>query len=143
MLRIFKSKDSSDDVKGYAAYYLGILYTPEAVFTSEVVDTLASQMTLNLPRGGHLSIDESQWRMWPVVGALVNIGTPSIPAMIRNVSTSDDAEVVKLSLQVLCRIDGDKDIVRLRLQKALEKEPDKTKQTRLQTALTALETVKF
>jgi len=132
LLRLLNAKDSNDCVKCYAAYYLGILHSAEAV------DSLASQITLNCARFVHSIQGITPWRMCPATAALVAIGAPSIPAMIRNVSASDDAQVVKLSLAVLCRIDGDKDIVRLRLQKALEKEPDKTKQARLQTALTTL-----
>jgi hypothetical protein len=52
---------------------------------------------------------------------------------------SDKATVTKLSLQVLYGIEGDKDIVRLRLQKALEAETNPQKKARLQSAIQELE----
>lgn len=74
----------------------------------------------------------------PISTALVKIGIPSIPAVIRNLAESDDAKVRELSLEVLYRIERDKDIVQLRLQKALAAEKDLQKQARLQSALKAL-----
>jgi len=76
------------------------------------------------------------------VDALIKIGNPSIPAMMRNLAESDDAKARELSLQVLTRIDGDKDISQLRLQKTLKAETDSTKQTRLQAALKSLAELK-
>jgi hypothetical protein len=73
-----------------------------------------------------------------VIDALIAIGNPSIPAMIRNLADSDDARVRELSLQVLTRIDGDKDISKLRLQRALKTGKDSQKQARLQAALKSL-----
>jgi HEAT repeat protein len=70
--------------------------------------------------------------------ALVAIGTPSIPAVIRNLENSDDAKVRQPSLNVLVRIEGDKDVVQLRLQKALDAQSDTTKKARLQLALKSL-----
>ena len=74
--------------------------------------------------------------------ALIKIGTPSIPAMIRNLKESDDARVRELSLEILYHIEGDKDIVQLRLQKALKAEKDLQKQARLQAALKSLSEIK-
>lgn len=61
-------------------------------------------------------------------------GCPSIPAMLRNLEESDDAQMRKLSLEVIYRIKSDKDIAQLRLQKALHAETDTQKQARLQAA---------
>ncbi|MGH7976621.1 MAG: HEAT repeat domain-containing protein [Limisphaerales bacterium] len=117
-----------------AAYYLG-----EMRFTGAVED-LASGIALRFDRSRIqldylIKIDISEY---PAMDALIKIGNPSIPAVIRNLAESDDAQVRKLSLQVLYRIDGDKDIVQLRLQKALKVETDSQKQARLQSALKAL-----
>ncbi len=49
----------------------------------------------------------------------------------------------RVSLQVLTRIDGDKDISRLRLQKALNAQKDSQKQARLQMALKTLGETQF
>ena len=75
----------------------------------------------------------------PAVEALIKIGNPSIPAVIRNLAESDDAKVRELSLKVLKSIDGDKDISQLRLQKAFKAETASQKQARLQAALKDLE----
>ena len=74
--------------------------------------------------------------------ALIKIGNPSIPAVIRNLAESDDAKVRELSLTALYHIDGDKDITQLRLQKALKAEKDLQKQARLQAALKSLSEIK-
>ena len=64
---------------------------------------------------------------YPVVDALVKIGNPSIPAVIQNLAETEDGQVIELSLEVLYRIEGDKDIVQLRLQKASFAESDPIK----------------
>ena len=68
----------------------------------------------------------------------MKIGSPAIPPLIQNLEESDDPTVRKLSLFVLCFIDGDKDIVQLRLQKALKAEKDPKKQARIQAAIKSL-----
>ena len=138
LLKLLNAPNSSNNVKRYAAYYLGQLRAVEAI------DCLAAQITLkpNFPVGGSLYVVESPWNGEPAVGALITIGTPSIPAAIRNLAESDNAKVRKLSLQVLVRIDGDRDISQLRVQKALKAEKDSQKQARLQTALKSLSEIK-
>jgi hypothetical protein len=74
--------------------------------------------------------------------ALIEIGNPSTPAVIRNLADSDDPKVRELSLRVLTRIDNDKDISQLRLQKVLKAETDPKKQARLKAALNALAEMK-
>ena len=80
---------------------------------------------------------------YPVMDALIKIGNPSILAVIQNLAKSDDISVRELSLKTLYNIDGDKDIVRLRLQKALKSEPEPQEQARLQMALKRLEETTF
>jgi hypothetical protein len=115
--------------KCYAAYCLGVMRA------SEAADSLAAQITI---RGSEHGLEEPIGGYEPAVTALITIGTPSIPAVIRNLAESDDAKVRELSLQVLYHIEGDKDIVQLRLQKALAAEKDSQKQARLQSALKSL-----
>ena len=62
---------------------------------------------------------------------------------IRNLAESEDAKIIELSLEALCRIEGDKDIVGLRLQKALATEKDSQKQARIQSASKALAETSF
>jgi HEAT repeat protein len=135
LLNIFKNPKSSNPNRCAAAFYLGEMRSPNAV------DALAPEIMLHL---NGVSIDEIPMIMGnPVADALVKIGNPSIPAVIRNLAESDDVQVRKLSLQVLYRIDGDKDISQLRLQKALKVEKDSQKQARLRVALKALSATSF
>jgi len=109
----------------------------------QVVNALADKVTLAFDSSRtpifHFPIISG----YPAMDALVKIGNPSIPAVIRNLEESEDAKVRELSLKVLYRIEGDKDIVQLRLQKALEVQQDSKKKARLQTALQALLDPKF
>ena len=78
----------------------------------------------------------------PAMDALVKIGSPSIPALIRNLAGSDNANVRELSLRALNQIDGDKDIVQLRLQKAMNAQIDSARKARLRSAQKSLATLK-
>ncbi len=128
LLAIFNDPKSYVFPKCCVAHYLGELRA------SEAADSLAAQITLMAPLGHHSLFNEDE----PAKTALIRIGIPSIPAVIRNLAASDDARVREFSLYVLQQIDGDKDIVQLRLQKALKAETDSQKQARLQAALKSL-----
>jgi hypothetical protein len=109
---------------------------------SSGVDVLARSITLELDPSypvDHIPIIAG----YPAMDALIKIGNPAIPAVMRNLIESDDLKVADLSLKVLYRIDGDKDIVQLRLQKALKAETDSKKQQRLRAALKALAETSF
>jgi hypothetical protein len=132
LIRVFNDpKSRAETQKCNAAYYLG------AIRASEAADSLAAQITVAPGVAG--SEPFTGWE--PVTTALVAIGTPSIPSVIRNLAESDDTKVRELSLQVLTRIDSDKDISQLRLQRALKAEKDSQKQVRLQAALKSLANV--
>jgi HEAT repeat protein len=104
----------------------------------EAVEPLASKITLKFDIS-HLLIQELPVIPGhPAMEALIQIGNPSIPAVIRNLADSDDAEIRDLSLKALYRIEGDKEIAQLRLQKAMATEKDSQKQARLQAVLKAL-----
>jgi len=138
LIKIFVNTNATDLSRGTAALYLGEMRA------SAAAEPLAQNITLNLSKAmANVFIGFPYLGGYEVQRDLVKIGLPAIRPVIRNLAESDDKLTRDLSLQTLCEIEKDKDIVRLRLQKALEKEPDKTKQTRLQTALTALDTVKF
>ena len=109
----------------------------------KVVDALAVKIALKMDLSQNIIKGYPIIAGYPAMDALIKIGNPSIPAMIRNLAESDDAKYQELSLQVLYRIDGDKDIVQLRLQKALASEKDSQKQARLQSALKALAETSF
>jgi hypothetical protein len=137
LLKIFQNQASSNHNQCAVAYYLGEMRAPQ------VVNALADKVTLAFDSSRtpifHFPIISG----YPAMDALVKIGNPSIPAVIRNLEESEDAKVRELSLKVLYRIEGDKDIVQLRLQKALEVQQDSKKKARLQTALQALLDPKF
>ena len=141
IVRLIKTVTNTNATKldhGMAAFYLGELHAVEAS------DVLAQQITLNLGME-----TTALYQGLPMVcgltsrDALIKIGTASNPAIIRNLAVSDDVKVRELSLQVLYRIEGDRDIVQLRLQKALAAEKDSTKQVRLQSALKDLAGTSF
>ena len=133
LLRIFNDPKSRVYVpKCVAAYYLGEMRAAEAA------DSLAAQITLRPPPGG-----KPYGGYYPVETALVAIGNPSIPGVIRNLAQSDDAKTREISLQVLCGIDGDKDVAELRLRKALVAEKDTQNEVRLQSAIKAIPDLKL
>lgn len=135
LLGILTDANASSLSKCCAAYYLGEFRAPTSVNALAANIKLAFDST-QIP-SSHLPV----MRKMPALEALVNIGTPSIPAVIQNLAESDDDQVRKLSLEVLVRIDRDHDISRLRLQKALEADHDAADQARLKSAINALSTI--
>jgi hypothetical protein len=133
LLDLLQRPESPNPEQCAAAYYLGELRAPEAA------SVLASKITLQYTYPvDHLTILMRS----PAFEALIKIGDPSISAVIRNLAESDDVKVRELSLQVLTRIDNDKDISKLRLQKTIKAEADPQKQARLQAALKSLTEMK-
>ena len=63
--------------------------------------------------------------------------------MIKNLEESDDAKVRESSLNVLISIEGDKDVVQLRLQKALDAQSDAKKKDRLKAAIKSIPEIKL
>jgi hypothetical protein len=140
LLDILKGEKTPNVNQCAAVYYLGKMRVAEAAkILAERIDL---QLDLTRP------IIEKHWvvceiKKYPAVEALIEIGNPSISAVIRNLAESDDVKVRELSFKVLYHIEGDKDIVQLRLQKALTAEKDLQKQARLQSALKALAETSF
>jgi hypothetical protein len=136
LLDILKSKKTSNLNQCTSAYYLGEIRNPESA--GALADLIS--LRLDISKINLIGLPDILRKIgnYPAFEALIKIGNPSIPAVIRNLAESDDAQVRKLSLQVLTRIDGDKDISQLRLQKALNAETDSTKKARLQSALKSL-----
>ena len=127
-----------ENEKSYAAYFLGEYRFPQAVNLLAKNISWEDKIRSNTERGS-----EWFWDRFPATQALVKIGNPAIPAVIRNLAESDDATFRRLSLSALYHIEGDKDIVQLRLQKALAAEKVSTKQVRLQSALKDLAGTSF
>ena len=121
---------TNNDVKCCAAYLLGEYRFSQAAGALSQVINLESRI--------HLNAREWFWDHHPAMEALVKIGNPSIPVVIQNLEDSDDVQVRELSVTVIHRIEKDKDIAELRLQKALEAQTDAKKKARLQSALKSL-----
>jgi len=135
LLGVLKDPKTSKLNQCAAAHYLGKMRVSDAV--SALADDIKLRLDKSqLPLMKHSVVTDITEH--PAMDALINIGNPSIPAVIRNLAENDDAKVRELSLQVLYRIDGDKDISQLRLQRALKAEKDLQKQARLQAALKSL-----
>ena|SRR5271157_2306329 len=132
LLKIFKESQSSNFERCAAAFYLGEIHA------SNAVDALASNITLSLKRPTNRLTMRP-----PAIEALIKIGNPSIPAVIRNLADNADTQVRGFSLKVLYCIDGDRDIVQLRLQKAMAAQSDQQNKARLQLALKALGETSF
>lgn len=133
------------EVKLDAARALGQYRAPEAV--AVLVKNL--QLEIAFEKQSHqilsgLDTDEQHaFRLKPISTGIEKLGSPAIPALLGCLVANDDAKVRELSLKILYHIDGDKDIVQLRLQKALAAEKDSQKQARLQSALKSLADTSF
>jgi hypothetical protein len=121
---------SSKDVKACAAYLLGQYRIAEAV------QNLAAAITLDMGFG--IQKRERLWGQYPVVQALVQIGQPSVPYMVRNLEESDDAKMRELSLKVVRHVVGPETAAFL-MKRAMEEQEDAEKRDRLNSALRTLE----
>jgi hypothetical protein len=83
---------------------------------------------------------ENLWDRYPVVEALIRIGNPAIPEMIRNIETSEDNKVRELSARVIRYVEG-AEIGRIVIEKAIEKQTDPRRKARLEAALKYCETL--
>lgn len=132
LLKTFNNPKTPNFNRCTCALYLGEMRAADAA------SALAPAISLELDP--HVDIKGVMLAQFdPAFNALVKLGAPAIPALIRNLAESDDANVRTLSLKALYQIDGDRDIVRLRLQKALKAETQPRKQARLRAAVTAVE----
>jgi hypothetical protein len=89
----------SDETRCIAAYLLGELRAVESV-------PVLSKALANPPGRKDFS-DESRYDS-PIFRALVNIGRPSVSAMIENVENSDNPKLRKNSMDVLLHVLGGK-----------------------------------
>lgn len=133
LLSLLNDSNTHSIAKCYAATYLGMMHA------SEAATSLASNITIVVAQDSHHMECPPVGSFEPMSDALITIGTPSIFAVIQNLEESDDLKVRKPSLNVLIQIEGDKDIVRLRLQKALDAQSNTVKKARLQLAIKTLE----
>ena len=93
-----QTRNTGDVNKCIAAYYLG-----EMRF-SPAVEPLANNIKVNL-ENSHVLIDGLPVILrYPSRDALVKIGWPSVPAVVRNFADSDDLLMRKLSADVLAQL---------------------------------------
>jgi HEAT repeat protein len=115
---------SSEDAGKAAAYVLGKLRAPEAV---PVLSKALARPDPNLLRGLHMDVFvDAEW------AALVEIGRPAVPAMIKNITTSDDEGLRQRSLDVLVRVlEGKDNLIGLLNRLMEQKERSKKEKDRL------------
>jgi hypothetical protein len=85
---------------------------------------------------------EGLWERYPAAEALIHIGVPAIPEMIKNIETSDDEKVRKLSARVIRHVDG-REIAIFRLEKTIERQPDPAKKAKLKAAIKSIEELNY
>ena len=102
---------------------------------SEAVHSLSSQIAMedvNVDR--RISKREHPWGRYPAIEALIHIGKPSTPAMLRNLATSKDAHVRGLSARVIYYVEGETAGKKI-LEDAIEKQAELPKKQRLESSL--------
>jgi HEAT repeat protein len=118
---------SPEDAGKAAAYLLGKLRAPEAV---PVLSRALVRIDPNLVAVSMDVLVDAEWT------ALVEIGRPAVPAMIKNLTTSDDERLRDRSIGVLAHVLGGKDNLIGLLNRLMEqKERSKEEKDRLAKAL--------
>ncbi len=109
-----------------SAYLLGLYRYAEAADSLAAVITMENKVIRQQREG--------RWRRYPAVEALIRIGKPSVPAMLRNLASSSDQHVRALSARVIFGVEGEQ-IGRLIVENAIAKEDDPVKKKNLETSL--------
>lgn len=130
LLSILQDTKSSNFQKCSAAYFLGEMRIPDAVFA------LAEHVTLRKEASDYLVKGLPVMKEYPAVEALIKIGKPSTIQMIRNLEDSSDSLFRELSTRVIRDVEG-ADIGRIIIQKAIKKQANSKKKERLQAALSS------
>ena len=119
---------SEDDETRFCSAYLLGLYR-----YSYAAGSLARKITMENTK---LKDNErmARWQQYPAVEALIRIGKPSVPAMLRNLESSSDKHVRGLSARVIFYVEGAQ-IGRLIVENAIAKEDDPVKKKNLEEAL--------
>lgn len=118
----------SKEMKSAAAFLLGMYRMDQSVYHLSKFITLENEHIVP-------NTKEPLWDRYPVVEALIRIGKPAVPEMLRNIRTSDDEKTRELSARVIRYVEGP-EIGRIILEKALEKQDDTKQKSRLEEALT-------
>ena len=110
-----------------AAYLLGLYrYVDAADSLAQVIDMeskdSAAQKRL------------ARWDRYPAVEALIKIGKPSVPAMLRNLEESKNENVKELSARVISYVEG-KELAKSIVANAIAKQGDPAKKANLESSL--------
>lgn len=122
------SLGSKDHETQFCSAYLLGLYR-----YSNAVDNLANVITMESTKSSE-DDRKSRWQQYPAVEALIVIGKPSVPAMLRNLASSSDQHVRALSARVIFHVEGEQ-IGQLIVESAIAKEDDPVKKQNLETSL--------
>jgi len=120
----------SKEVKFAAAFLLGFYRMEKSVYHLSRHITLENERVISSSR---LPL----WDRYPVVEALIRIGKPAVPEMLRTIETSEEEKVRDFSARVIRYVEGS-EIGRIVIEKAMEKQTDPAKKARLKTALNYL-----
>ncbi|GEM_PF-5186832 len=128
ILQFERAKVAKNDKATYSsAYILGTLRSwraAERLARSVELENKSSSPTHRLPR----------WDRYPVAEALIRIGVPAIPHMIRNIKKSPDAKIRQASARVI-RFAENKDVAVFRLQHEIKVTQDLEAIKRLEEAI--------
>ena len=135
--RLLQQLDPATDkeVSFEIAYLLGIYRMERAV--SELSRYIAVRNDKFDP---NVYLQMSLYGEYPIAEALTLIGNPSVRPMLDNLEASDDATVRKLSARVIVIVEG-REIAKVVLEKAIEKQRDDAKKARLKAAIGTLDRV--
>lgn len=117
----------SKEVKFAAAFLLGFYRMEKSVYHLSRHITLENERVI-------ASSKLPLWDRYPVVEALIRIGKPAVPEMLRTIETSEEEKVRDFSARVIRYVEGS-EIGRIVIEKAMEKQTDPAKKARLKTAL--------
>jgi len=116
----------SNDSRLAACLLLGETRAPEATRTL----ALALENPPRIPASRH----DLSWRDWGLLDALIRIGRPAVPEMIKNIRTSDNENVVETSVDVLWYVLGGKRHTLELIDKLIARETDEQVKKRLANA---------
>jgi len=121
------SNSESKEMKFAAAFLLGRYRMEQSVGALSEFLTLEYEHKTPWDR-------EPLWGRRPIVEALIRIGRPAIPEMIKNIETSEDKKVRELSARVIRYVEGP-EVAKFILERQIEKQSDEAKQRNLREAL--------
>jgi HEAT repeat protein len=130
LIQLLKNSRSKD-VKFAAAFLIGLYRMERSVYSLSRYITLESESEYEYTDSSNKL---PLWDRYPIVQALIRIGKPAVPEMIRNIQTSDDEKVRQLSARVIRYVEGP-EFGRIVIEKAIERQTDPQKKSKLEAAL--------